>query len=142
MAFSARADMQTKELRSSVTFLARADCKSTGCKKFTLNGRSTPARFKPQDVNKSGPLDGILVMVMDYKLTYPSGTATAMFDKQLPSLQGKQWMIYEVKQVRCLGKYLSLSLCWSCFKWFFSGIGDSCGFDNFPTLGLTLFKNT
>ncbi|THG12253.1 hypothetical protein TEA_029065 [Camellia sinensis var. sinensis] len=28
------------------------------------------------------------VMVMDYKLTYPSGTATAMFDKQLPSLQG------------------------------------------------------
>ncbi|GAB2225986.1 hypothetical protein Droror1_Dr00021768 [Drosera rotundifolia] len=46
------------------------------------------------------------------------------------------------KQVKCLGKYLSLSLFWSCFKWFFSGIGDSCGFDNFPSLGLTLFRNT
>ncbi|KAL6960402.1 putative metal-nicotianamine transporter ysl6 [Sarracenia purpurea var. burkii] len=46
------------------------------------------------------------------------------------------------KQVKSLGKYLSISLCWSCFKWFFSGIGDSCGFDNFPTLVLCLFKNT
>ncbi|XP_029130341.1 50S ribosomal protein L28 isoform X2 [Cajanus cajan] len=34
------------------------------------------------------------------------------------------------------------SFFWSCFKWFFSGIGDSCGFDNFPRFGLTLFKNT
>ncbi|KAG5624556.1 hypothetical protein H5410_009774 [Solanum commersonii] len=64
------------------------------------------------------------VMVLGYKLTYPSGTATAM------------------NQVGRLGKYLSISFCWSCFKWFFSGIGDACGFDNFPTLGLTLFKNT
>nr|DAD30503.1 TPA_asm: hypothetical protein HUJ06_009354 [Nelumbo nucifera] len=46
------------------------------------------------------------------------------------------------KQVHCLGKYLSISLCWGCFKWFFSGIGDSCGFDNFPSLGLEAFKNT
>ncbi|KAK4367353.1 hypothetical protein RND71_011145 [Anisodus tanguticus] len=46
------------------------------------------------------------------------------------------------EQVGRLGKYLSISFCWSCFKWFFSGIGDACGFDNFPTLGLTLFKNT
>ncbi|KAH1194060.1 putative metal-nicotianamine transporter YSL6 [Glycine max] len=45
-------------------------------------------------------------------------------------------------QVRQLGKYLSISFLWSCFKWFFSGIGDSCGFDNFPSFGLTLFKNT
>ena len=44
VAFYARADMQTKDLRSSVTFLARADCKSTGYMKFTLDGRSTPAR--------------------------------------------------------------------------------------------------
>jgi hypothetical protein len=51
-------------------------------------------------------------------------------------------MIFNRKQVSCLGKYLSISLVWSCFKWFFSGIGDSCGFDNFPSLGLTLFKST
>ncbi|KAI8020157.1 putative metal-nicotianamine transporter YSL6 [Camellia lanceoleosa] len=79
------------------------------------------------------------VMVMDYKLTYPSGTATAMLINSFHTNTGAE---LAGKQVRCLGKYLSLSLCWSCFKWFFSGIGDSCGFDNFPTLGLTLFKNT
>lgn len=51
------------------------------------------------------------------------------------------WEYYR-NQVRQLGKYLSISFFWSCFKWFFSGIGDSCGFDNFPSFGLTLFKNT
>ncbi|KAL2907082.1 putative metal-nicotianamine transporter YSL6 [Bienertia sinuspersici] len=79
------------------------------------------------------------VMVMDYKLTYPSGTATAMLINSFHTTSGA---VLAGKQVKCLGKYLSFSLCWSCFKWFFSGIGDSCGFDNFPTLGLTLFKNT
>lgn len=79
------------------------------------------------------------VMVMDYKLTYPSGTATAMLINSFHTTSGAE---LAGKQVKCLGKYLSISLCWSCFKWFFSGIGDACGFDNFPTLGLTLFKNT
>lgn len=79
------------------------------------------------------------VMVMDYKLTYPSGTATAMLINSFHTASGAE---LAGNQVRCLGKYLSISLVWSCFKWFFSGIGDSCGFDNFPTLGLTLFKNT
>lgn len=46
------------------------------------------------------------------------------------------------KQVKCLGKYLSISFIWNCFKWFFSGVEDSCGFDNFPSLGLAAFKNT
>ncbi|KAJ4729490.1 Oligopeptide transporter [Melia azedarach] len=79
------------------------------------------------------------VMVLDYKLTYPSGTATAMLINSFHTNTGAE---LAGKQVRCLGKYLSISLCWSCFKWFFSGLGDSCGFDNFPSLGLTLFKNT
>lgn len=79
------------------------------------------------------------VMVMDYKLTYPSGTATAMLINSFHTNSGAE---LAGKQVRCLGKYLSISLVWSCFKWFFSGIGDSCGFDNFPSFGLTLFKNT
>ncbi|KAL6136059.1 hypothetical protein ACLB2K_061360 [Fragaria x ananassa] len=79
------------------------------------------------------------VMVMDYKLTYPSGTATAMLINSFHTKSGAE---LAGKQVHCLGKYLSMSLIWSCFKWFFSGIGDSCGFDNFPSLGLTLFKNT
>uniref|UniRef100_A0A7C8Z6A0 Metal-nicotianamine transporter YSL6 n=1 Tax=Opuntia streptacantha TaxID=393608 RepID=A0A7C8Z6A0_OPUST len=79
------------------------------------------------------------VMVLDYKLTYPSGTATAMLINSFHTTSGAE---LAGKQVKCLGKYLSLSLVWSCFKWFFSGIGDSCGFDNFPTFGLMLFKNT
>ncbi|XP_015570953.1 probable metal-nicotianamine transporter YSL6 isoform X1 [Ricinus communis] len=79
------------------------------------------------------------VMVMDYKLTYPSGTATAMLINSFHTNTGAE---LAGKQVSCLGKYLSISLIWSCFKWFFSGIGDSCGFDNFPSFGLTLFKNT
>ncbi|XP_057983623.1 probable metal-nicotianamine transporter YSL6 [Malania oleifera] len=79
------------------------------------------------------------IMVMDNKLTYPSGTATAMLINSFHTNTGAE---LAGKQVSCLGKYLSISLCWSCFKWFFSGIGDSCGFDNFPSFGLTLFKNT
>ncbi|OAY37262.1 probable metal-nicotianamine transporter YSL6 [Manihot esculenta] len=79
------------------------------------------------------------VMVMDYKLTYPSGTATAMLINSFHTNTGAE---LAGKQVSCLGKYLSISLAWSCFKWFFSGVGDSCGFDNFPSFGLTLFKNT
>ncbi|GER38905.1 YELLOW STRIPE like 6 [Striga asiatica] len=79
------------------------------------------------------------VMVLDYKLTYPSGTATAMLINSFHTNTGAE---LAKKQVSSLGKYLSISFCWSCFKWFFSGVGDSCGFDNFPSLGLTLFKNT
>lgn len=79
------------------------------------------------------------VMVMDDKLIYPSGTATAILINSFHTTTGAE---LARKQVSCLGKYLSISFCWSCFKWFFSGIGDSCGFDNFPTLGLPLFKNT
>ncbi|KAK4746666.1 hypothetical protein SAY87_025703 [Trapa incisa] len=79
------------------------------------------------------------VMILDYKLTYPSGTATAMLINSFHTNSGAE---LATKQVNCLGKYLSISLFWSCFKWFFSGIGDACGFDNFPSLGLTLYKNT
>lgn len=79
------------------------------------------------------------VMVLDYKLTYPSGTATAMLINSFHTNTGAE---LAGKQVHCLGKYLGISFVWSCFKWFFSGVGDSCGFDNFPTLGLALYKNT
>ncbi|KAI3784624.1 hypothetical protein L1987_43726 [Smallanthus sonchifolius] len=78
------------------------------------------------------------VMMIDYKLTYPSGTATGMLINSFHTTGAE----LARKQVSCLGKYLSISFVWSCFKWFFGGIGDSCGFDSFPSLGLTLFKNT
>ncbi|KAI4968370.1 hypothetical protein ZWY2020_058025 [Hordeum vulgare] len=79
------------------------------------------------------------VMVLNYKLTYPRGTATAMFINSVHGTTGDELV---EKQVSCLGKYLSVSFLWNCFKWFFSGVGDSCGFDNFPSLGLAAFKNT
>ncbi|KAF7011371.1 hypothetical protein CFC21_025689 [Triticum aestivum] len=79
------------------------------------------------------------VMVIDYKLTYPSGTATAML---INSVHTTTEVELVEKQISCLGKYLSISFLWNCFKWFFSGVGDSCGFDNFPLLGLAAFKNT
>ncbi|KAJ4822160.1 putative metal-nicotianamine transporter ysl6, partial [Turnera subulata] len=82
---------------------------------------------------------GIFSLTPLRKLTYPSGTATAMLINSFHTHTGAE---LAGKQVSCLGKYLSISFIWSCFKWFFSGVGDSCGFDNFPTLGLTLFKNT
>ncbi|KAG6400681.1 hypothetical protein SASPL_137523 [Salvia splendens] len=55
------------------------------------------------------------VMVLDYKLTYPSGTATAMLINSFHTHTGAELA---------------------------NGIGDSCGFDNFPTFGLALFNNT
>ncbi|KAI7741822.1 hypothetical protein M8C21_003255 [Ambrosia artemisiifolia] len=79
------------------------------------------------------------VMLMDYKLTYPSGSATATLINSFHTTTGA---VTARKQVSCLGKYLSLSFIWSCFKWFFSGSENSCGFDRFPSLGLTLYKNT
>ncbi|KAK9104110.1 hypothetical protein Scep_020954 [Stephania cephalantha] len=79
------------------------------------------------------------VMVLDYKLTYPSGTATAMLINSFHTNTGAE---LAGKQVRSLGKYLSISFAWSFFKWFFSGVGNSCGFDHFPSLGLEAFKNS
>lgn len=77
------------------------------------------------------------IMIIDYRLTYPSGTATAMLINSFSTSIGAE--IAE-KQVNYLGKFLSLSFFWSSFKWVFSGIENSCGFDHFPTLGLALYK--
>ncbi|XP_044966348.1 probable metal-nicotianamine transporter YSL5 isoform X1 [Hordeum vulgare subsp. vulgare] len=79
------------------------------------------------------------VLVIDYKLAFPGGTATALM---INSLHGEKEADVTGKKVRCLVKYMSLSFAWSFFKWFFSGVGDSCGFDNFPTFGVAAFKNT
>ncbi|OAE28984.1 hypothetical protein AXG93_3036s1110 [Marchantia polymorpha subsp. ruderalis] len=78
------------------------------------------------------------IMVIDYALTYPSGTATAVLINSFHTSQGAD---VARKQVRCLGKHFTISFFWSFFKWFFSGIGDSCGFDNFPSLGFLAYNN-
>ncbi|CAI9753279.1 unnamed protein product [Fraxinus pennsylvanica] len=77
------------------------------------------------------------IMIIDFKLTYPSGTATAHLINSFHTPQGAK---LAKKQVRTLGKFFSFSFLWGFFQWFFTG-GDGCGFVNFPTLGLKAFEN-
>jgi uncharacterized oligopeptide transporter (OPT) family protein len=86
-------------------------------------------------------------MIINYKLAYPSGTATAILINSFHSPEGAEvakqvfFVLTTRKQVKVLGKNFTLSFAFSFFKWFFTGIGDNCGFDNFPTLGLMAFNN-
>ncbi|CAA3024844.1 probable metal-nicotianamine transporter YSL7 [Olea europaea var. sylvestris] len=77
------------------------------------------------------------IMIIDFKLTYPSGTATAHLINSFHTPQGAQ---LAKKQVRTLGKFFSFSFLWGFFQWFFTA-GDGCGFVNFPTLGLKAYEN-
>uniref|UniRef100_A0A0C9S916 TSA: Wollemia nobilis Ref_Wollemi_Transcript_9812_2388 transcribed RNA sequence n=1 Tax=Wollemia nobilis TaxID=56998 RepID=A0A0C9S916_9CONI len=76
------------------------------------------------------------IMVIDYKLTYPSGTATAVLINGFHTPQGDK---LARKQVKYLGKYFAFSFLWGFFQWFFTG-GDGCGFSNFPTFGLKAYN--
>ncbi|KAL2499116.1 putative metal-nicotianamine transporter YSL7 [Abeliophyllum distichum] len=77
------------------------------------------------------------IMIIDFKLTYPSGTATAHLINSFHTPRGAK---LAKKQVRTLGKFFSFSFLWGFFQWFFTA-GDGCGFVNFPTLGLKAFEN-
>lgn len=72
------------------------------------------------------------IMIIDFKLIYPSGTATAHLINSFHTPQGAK---LAKKQVRQLGKFFSFSFLWGFFQWFFTG-GDGCGFAEFPTFGL------
>ncbi|KAK3144102.1 hypothetical protein QOZ80_4AG0308840 [Eleusine coracana subsp. coracana] len=78
------------------------------------------------------------ILVIDYKLTYPSGTATAVLINGFHTPQGDK---NARKQVRGFLKYFGLSFFWSFFQWFYTG-GDVCGFLQFPTFGLKAWKQT
>ncbi|GMP26824.1 hypothetical protein CsSME_00003103 [Camellia sinensis var. sinensis] len=77
------------------------------------------------------------IMILDFKLIYPSGTATAYLINSFHTPQGAQ---LAKKQVRALGKFFSFSFLWGFFQWFFTA-GDYCGFSSFPTFGLKAFEN-
>ncbi|KAK9735045.1 hypothetical protein RND81_04G180100 [Saponaria officinalis] len=77
------------------------------------------------------------IMIIDFKLTYPSGTATALLINSFHTPKGA---ILAKKQVKELGKFFSFSFLWGFFQWFFTA-GDSCGFAQFPTFGLKAHKN-
>ncbi|KAJ0538974.1 putative oligopeptide transporter, OPT superfamily [Helianthus annuus] len=78
------------------------------------------------------------IMIIDYKLTYPSGTATAVLINGFHTPKGDKMA---KKQVVGFTKFLSASFVWACFQWFYSGSG-TCGFTSFPTFGLKAFKNS
>ncbi|KAJ3680121.1 hypothetical protein LUZ60_016399 [Juncus effusus] len=78
------------------------------------------------------------IMIIDYKLTYPSGTATAVLINGFHMPQGDDMA---KKQVGGFAKFFTLSFVWSFFQWFYSG-GESCGFSQFPTFGLQAWKHT
>ncbi|KAF4394683.1 hypothetical protein CsatB_019265 [Cannabis sativa] len=77
------------------------------------------------------------IMIIDFKLTYPSGTATAHLINSFHTPEGAK---LAKKQVRTLGKFFSLSFFWGFFQWFYTA-ADDCGFANFPTLGLKAYEN-
>ncbi|KAJ8511251.1 hypothetical protein OPV22_001685 [Ensete ventricosum] len=77
------------------------------------------------------------IMIIDYKLIYPSGTATAYLINGFHTPQGEK---LAKKQVRTLGKFFVYSFLWGFFQWFYTA-GDDCGFEAFPTLGLKAYAN-
>ncbi|KHN05985.1 Metal-nicotianamine transporter YSL3-like protein [Glycine soja] len=79
------------------------------------------------------------MMIIDYKLTYPTGTATAVLINGFHTPKGDEMA---KKQVHGFLKFFSFSFLWSFFQWFYAGDGDQCGFSQFPTFGLKAWKNS
>ncbi|KAM1515919.1 hypothetical protein ACFXTH_014943 [Malus domestica] len=77
------------------------------------------------------------IMIVDLKLTYPSGLATAVLINGFHTQGDKM----AKKQVHGFMKYFSVSFLWGFFKWFYSARAE-CGFSQFPTFGLQAWKNT
>ncbi|CAN1170688.1 Metal-nicotianamine transporter YSL3 [Linum perenne] len=78
------------------------------------------------------------IMIIDYKLSYPSGTATAVLINGFHTRKGHKMA---KKQVQGFIKFFSMSFIWAFFQWFFSG-GAACGFVQFPTFGLPAWKKS
>ncbi|KAL3748865.1 hypothetical protein ACJRO7_010018 [Eucalyptus globulus] len=72
------------------------------------------------------------IMIIDFKLMYPSGTATAHLINSFHTPEGAK---LAKKEVKALGKFFSFSFLWGFFQWFYRA-EDDCGFARFPTLGL------
>ncbi|KAF6157773.1 hypothetical protein GIB67_017303 [Kingdonia uniflora] len=75
------------------------------------------------------------IMILDYKLTYPSGTATAYLINSFHTPKGA---LIAKEQIKCLFKWFSASFLWGFFQWFYTA-SDDCGFTSFPTFGLEAY---
>ncbi|XP_059662156.1 metal-nicotianamine transporter YSL3-like isoform X2 [Cornus florida] len=77
------------------------------------------------------------ILIVDYKLTFPSGMATAVLINGFHTQGDKM----AKKQVQGFTKLFSFSFLWGFFQWFYTG-KDGCGFSQFPTFGLQAWKQT
>ncbi|XAR52168.1 hypothetical protein NMG60_11020097 [Bertholletia excelsa] len=78
------------------------------------------------------------IMVIDYKLTYPSGTATAVLINGFHNSKGDK---VAKDQVHGFMKFFAISFLWAFFQWLYSG-GEQCGFSYFPTFGLQAWRQS
>lgn len=75
------------------------------------------------------------VMILDYKLLYPSGSAIAGLVNSFHTPRGAATAKL---QVAALLRSLVGSFGWAAFQWFYTG-GDGCGFQAFPLFGLDAY---
>ncbi|KAK4283303.1 hypothetical protein QN277_000268 [Acacia crassicarpa] len=76
------------------------------------------------------------IMIINFKLTYPSGSATANLINSFHTPEGAR---LAKKQVKVLGKFFTFSFLWGLFQWFYTA-ADGCGFESFPSLGLRAYQ--
>ncbi|GJN06576.1 hypothetical protein PR202_ga24319 [Eleusine coracana subsp. coracana] len=76
------------------------------------------------------------IMILDYKLMYPTGSAIAGIVNSFHTPKGAATAKL---QLRALVKALVGSFIWDSFQWVYTG-GDGCGFQDFPLFGLNAYK--
>ncbi|KAF3644588.1 putative metal-nicotianamine transporter YSL7 [Capsicum chacoense] len=76
------------------------------------------------------------MMIMKYKLTYPSGTATAYLINCFHTPKGAK---LAKKQVSSLFKTFGLSFIFGAVQWIVAG-GEGCGFGHLPTFGREAYR--
>ncbi|XP_035817545.1 probable metal-nicotianamine transporter YSL1 isoform X1 [Zea mays] len=76
------------------------------------------------------------VMILDYKLLFPSGSAIAGLVNSFHTPAGAATAKL---QIATLLRSLGGSFSWAVFQWFYTG-GDGCGFQAFPLFGLEAYK--
>ncbi|XP_048562697.1 probable metal-nicotianamine transporter YSL1 isoform X1 [Triticum urartu] len=76
------------------------------------------------------------LMILDYKLMYPSGSAIAGIVNSFHTPAGAATA---KRQVLAMSKAVVGSFMWASFQWVYTG-GSGCGFQVFPLFGLKAYK--
>ncbi|KQK03501.1 hypothetical protein BRADI_2g08267v3 [Brachypodium distachyon] len=76
------------------------------------------------------------LMILDYKLMYPTGSAIAGIVNSFHTPAGAATAKL---QVLAMSKAMAGSFMWAFFQWFYTG-GSGCGFQDFPMFGIKAYK--